>query len=172
MIDIELARQHPTWNEDDPRIVQAVRDILRDHGVRQAQISLAVVDDATIHDVNRRYLNHDYATDVLSFLLESEGDRLEGEIVVSADTASETARGVGWPAADELLLYVVHATLHLVGYDDAEPTDRDRMRDKERHYLQAFGLNPCYESDSPVPEAPGSAAGRSAAGEREAGGAG
>jgi probable rRNA maturation factor len=103
------------------------------------------VDDATIRPINARHLGHDYATDVLSFLLERTGDRLEGEVIVSAETAHRDAPRYHWTPADELLLYVIHGTLHLVGYDDLEPELKRRMRTQERLHLKEFGLIPNYE---------------------------
>ena len=55
---------------------------------------MAVVDDPTIHDLNRRFLDHDEPTDVLSFMLDDEGGRLEGDVIVSADTAARTRRAI------------------------------------------------------------------------------
>jgi probable rRNA maturation factor len=122
-----------------------VRHVLEAEGWQDAEVSLAVVDDPTIHELNRRYLGHDYPTDVLSFLLSDDGARrLEGEVVVSADTAARSAEQFGWTAGDELLLYVIHGTLHLAGYDDQSPDDLARMRDRERTHLAAFGLQPRY----------------------------
>jgi probable rRNA maturation factor len=123
---------------------KAVRAILKDAGVQSSEISVAVVDDATMHALNRKHLDHDYPTDVLSFLLEHEGEHLEGEVIVSADYAAREAAIYGWTTDDELLLYAIHGTLHLVGYDDQEPAAKQRMRDRERHYLHAFGLTPRY----------------------------
>ncbi len=131
---------------DRQRLREAVRAILAGEGVSRAEVSLAIVDDPTIHRLNRQFLQHDYATDVLSFLLEESSApwRIEGEVIASADTAMRSAEEYGWAPADELLLYVVHGTLHLVGYDDHEPDDRTVMRERERHYLAAFGLQPRY----------------------------
>ena len=50
-----------------------------------------------------------------------DSDGLEGEVIVGAETALRTAPRYGWPPHDELLLYVVHGTLHLVGHDDRTP---------------------------------------------------
>ena len=61
-----------------------------------------------IHELNRRYLNHDWPTDVLSFTLDDDDDGLAGEIIVSADTATVAAERYGWKMADEILLYVIH----------------------------------------------------------------
>ena len=95
----------------------------------------------------RRYLAHDYATDVLSFLLAEEDDYREGEVVVSAETALREAPSYGWAATDELLLYVLHGTLHLLGYDDRAREDRAAMRDKERSYLLQLGCRSCPAAD-------------------------
>jgi probable rRNA maturation factor len=70
---------------------------------------------------------------------------LEGEIIVSAETAATAAQRFGWSSDDELLLYVVHGTLHLVGYDDTNPPARSEMRSKEQLYLAEFGLDPRYD---------------------------
>ena len=103
--------------------------------MRSAEISIAIVDDETIHDLNRRYLKHDYATDVLSFVLDRDEGHLDGEVIASAETASRVGRQFSAPADDELLLYVVHGMLHLVGFDDQTPAAAKRMRKEEQKIL-------------------------------------
>lgn len=147
MIEIELSNQQDTYRVDEPRIVAAVERILQDEGIRKGNVSIAIVDDATIHELNRRYLQHDYPTDVLSFPLERRRGYLEGEVILSADTACANCSRFGWTLDDELLLYAVHGTLHLVGYDDATPEVRQQMREREMHYLAGFGLEARYEED-------------------------
>ena len=107
-----------------------------------AAISIAVVDDPTIHELNHKYLDHDWPTDVLSFVLQEDERHLEGEIIISADTAEAAAAEFGWPAAAEQLLYVIHGTLHLVGYRDKTPSEIQAMRAAEAKYLRKFGLEP------------------------------
>ena len=114
--------------------------MLADSEFETAYVSIAVVDDPTIHGLNVQYLGHDYPTDVLSFVLEESTDRVEGELVVSADTAMRESQEAGWSPQDELLLYVIHGSLHLVGYDDHEPTDQIEMYAAEAHYLQRMGI--------------------------------
>ncbi len=146
MICVELANRqsHPV---DEGRLLEAVRRILSDQQVADAQISLALVNDAEIHTINRQFLAHDEPTDVLSFLLERSEREFLGEIVVSYETAQRVARGYGWDLESELLLYVIHGALHLVGYDDTTPELGREMRRQERHYLLGFGLTPAEESD-------------------------
>ncbi len=125
--NLRLSNQQSRHPVDEAQLIEAATAVLQDSAFSSAAISLAVVDDATIHELNRRYLDHDWPTDVLSFVLEDDGDHLEGEVILSADTAAAAAAEVGWPAADEQLLYVIHGMLHLVGYDDKS---RGRRRAK------------------------------------------
>lgn len=139
---VEVANCQTIHNVDGARLKQAVEVVLTGEKIADAVVSVAVVDDRSIHELNRRHLQHDYPTDVLSFLFDHEHDRLEGEIVVSADTAAEQARRYQSEFADELLLYVVHGTLHLSGYDDCTPAERRSMRRLERRYLSQLGVTP------------------------------
>jgi probable rRNA maturation factor len=144
---------------DPARIEQVVRDALQSEQVVAAEISVALVNDERMHQLNRKHLGHDNSTDVLSFLLDchvesassadphqppGRGKRLDGEVVVCAETAAREAGRFGWETGDELLLYVVHGVLHLCGYDDASDADRERMRLREADILQIRGLTPNY----------------------------
>ncbi len=145
---VEIANQQADCRVDEQRICQAVRDILREEKIAAGEVSVAIVDDPTIQALNARHLGHDYPTDVISFLLDRRGDYLEGEVVVSIDTARAVAAELAWPAEDELLLYVVHGTLHLVGYGDDSDAARERMRRRERLHLAPFGLEPPWDENS------------------------
>ena len=147
MITIEVTNEQAELPVDEGRLMRAARMILDDASIHEARISLAVVDDPTIQRLNREYLKHDEATDVLSFVLERQERRLEGEVVVSADTARQAASSFGWSADDELLLYVIHGMLHLTGCDDDTPERLAAMRARERTYLARFGLEPHEEID-------------------------
>jgi probable rRNA maturation factor len=144
-IQVEVNNQQTAMAADVDRLVELVRDVFHGEGIQSAIISVALVDDATIRRLNRQYLSHDYATDVLSFPLQDEGDGLEGEIVISGQTAARMATRYGWSAGEELMLYAVHGCLHLVGYDDANDAQRMRMRRAEQDYLRRFGLTPRYD---------------------------
>ncbi|MBW3596171.1 MAG: rRNA maturation RNase YbeY [Planctomycetes bacterium] len=147
MIDVEVTNRQSAVAVDAERLSAAVREVLQQADVAEASVSLAVVDDEEIHRLNRLHLEHDRPTDVLSFLLDN-GERLEGEIVISADTASATAPKFGWTTGDELLLYAIHGALHLVGYDDQDPAAQAEMRQQEAALLARFGLSPRYEETS------------------------
>lgn len=139
-LSVAIADQQSMLSIDHDRLQQIVLRILQDAGFSGGEISLAIVDDPTIHELNRNYLNHDYPTDVLSFPLEIELDRLEGEVIVSAETAIREAAEIDWSPETELLLYVIHGVLHLVGHDDHDPVGRPKMRAAEKEYLLIAGV--------------------------------
>ena len=150
MFVVEISNRQDLFDLDLKQIETLAIRILQGEGIPSAQLSIAIVDDLTIHELNRQYLNHDYPTDVLSFLLHADSEKLEGEVVVSAETAARAAVHFGWTAANELLLYVVHGVLHLVGYDDSEDEPRQEMRSRERFYLAQENLVLSYDEQERV----------------------
>ncbi|MDA7978496.1 MAG: rRNA maturation RNase YbeY [Pirellulales bacterium] len=142
---IEIADRQDLMRVDQARISQAVARILSDAEITSGELSIAIVDNREIHELNRRFLQHDFPTDVISFPFEQEPGQWAGEIVASAEMALSTATEIGWPAEAELLLYVIHGALHLVGHDDHDTESQAKMRAAEKHYLQLL--------DVPFPEA-------------------
>ena len=126
---------------DRARMREVARVVLEGEGIGEAEISLAFVDNPTIHRLNKRYLEHDEPTDVLSFpLSEPNARKLAGELVIGAEVALAQATEHGHDVQAELALYVIHGLLHLCGHDDHETADAARMRDQERSYLRLLGL--------------------------------
>ena len=149
MIIVEVSdRQHALQIKTEA-VRQAVTMVLEGESVDTAEISVAIVDDAEMHELNRRFLNHDYPTDVLSFVLEQSDRGLDGEIIVSSETAQLRSLDEGWSALEELTLYLIHGTLHLVGYDDKTSDTRATMRDREIFHLSRLGLTRPAGSDEP-----------------------
>jgi probable rRNA maturation factor len=141
MSRISIACPQETVPIDRAHVRQVARTVLEGEGVADAEISIAFVDDATIHRLNKRYLDHDEPTDVLSFpLSEPNARRLAGELVIGAEVARGQAEGRGHDVRAELALYVIHGLLHLCGHDDKTERGAREMRERERHYLRALGL--------------------------------
>jgi probable rRNA maturation factor len=115
-------------------------------------LSLVLVDDAAITALNKQYLNHGYATDVLSFnLLDGKAIKLPprqkplwGEIVISGQTALRQAEEHALAPHWELEHLVAHGILHLLSYDDAAPQQKKLMEERALKLLQAFNAD--YES--------------------------
>ncbi len=151
---IEITGQHTTSDADRSFFTDAIRRVLQEENVASATISLVFVDDAEIHRINREFLEHDHPTDVISFLLNDASEAaaaadlvppdvtINGELIVSTETAWREAGSHGWSPRAELLLYVVHGLLHLCGYDDLTDTTRPEMRSRERELLKLWGYCP------------------------------
>jgi probable rRNA maturation factor len=126
---------------DRGRMREIVRTLLAGEDIGDFEISLAFVDNETIHVLNKRYLDHDEPTDVLSFpLSDPSAKKLSGELVIGVEVAKERAEEMGHAVDAELALYVIHGLLHLCGYDDKRPDAEREMRSRERHWLAQFGL--------------------------------
>ena len=96
-----------------------------------------------ILDVNMKYLQHDYFTDIITFDY-CEKDFLNGDLFISIDSVRENALYYGTEFADELNRVMVHGLLHLIGYDDHSEEDIKMMRYKENYYLE---LRKAMEND-------------------------
>lgn len=147
MVKVTIHKRAAAVGFESRRIRAAVKAALALGGVTDGAVTVVVVDDPAIHELNRRHLEHDYPTDVLSFAIEQGDGYVEGDIVVSADTAVRMAPRYGWAADDELLLYAVHGALHLAGFDDLEPEKLAAMRAAEREVLAQFGLAASYDGN-------------------------
>jgi probable rRNA maturation factor len=151
-IAVEISDTQRHLRADAAELARLVRNVLAGEGVRRAEVSLVLLDNSSIHELNRRHLGHDWPTDVIAFRLSEPADPvLSAEVVVSAEMAAATAREAGTDPLDELALYVVHGLLHLCGYDDQTADQRAAMRRREAEVLKREGRTDTFERVGPVP---------------------
>jgi len=117
-------------------------------GVAQpVALTVVLVDDATIHDLNRRFLDHDEPTDVITFALDAADDdaafvlpaadafRQLGEIYISCERAASQSAEWGSEPRREVRFLVAHGVLHLLGWDDATAEARAAMLARQEAIL-------------------------------------
>jgi len=137
-------------SEVDPPIVGWLEaraiDAARAAGVRYGELSLAVVGDVQMAQLHEQYKDVPGTTDVLTFDLgeDLDADSIEGEIIICLDEAMRQAAERGHSVRHELLLYVVHGILHLLGEDDHDPEDFKRMHAREDQILTQLGLGAVF----------------------------
>ncbi|MEE8146561.1 MAG: rRNA maturation RNase YbeY [Longimicrobiales bacterium] len=102
----------------------AVDLVLRDAGVTDGEISLALLDDQAIRELNRTYLGRDRPTDVMAFALHEEGESLLGDIYVGHEQALRQAGEMAVPLIEELVRLTIHGTLHVLGHGHPETDAR------------------------------------------------
>ena len=134
MLRVQIENIHRGRRLEKSRIRAIVRRVLRVEGVSAGDITVIFVGMRYCRIINRRFLNHDYATDVLAFPL-SEDKHLEAEIYVNMDRAVPQAKEYGVSVANEIARLVIHGTLHLVGYNDTTRKDSRKMRHAEDVHL-------------------------------------
>jgi len=94
--------------------------------------------DAYLLDINKRFLQHDFYTDIISFDLSDQKEKLIGDIYISVDRVKENAKTEGNLYTHELLRVIFHGALHFCGYKDKKPADVKVMRSMEDKWLKAY----------------------------------
>lgn len=100
-------------------------------------VSVIFCSDNYILDINQRFLQHDYFTDIITFDY-SEGEKISGDLFISVDSVRENSIEYGTEFEEELHRVIVHGILHLIGYDDHTDEDIRTMRSKENYYLSLY----------------------------------
>ncbi|MFZ7130734.1 MAG: rRNA maturation RNase YbeY [Eubacteriales bacterium] len=112
------------------------------------EVSMSLVDNEEIHQLNLRYRHKDCPTDVLSFPMLVSGEAfpdtpviLFGDIIISIEKAMEQAKEYGHPFRRELCYLAIHGMFHLLGYDHIKDKDKEIMRQKEKEVIQRIQLD-------------------------------
>ncbi len=133
---IFTTNNHPSLHFPKRETFRAIRSVLKDESARSFRLSVVFVGSRTIRAINRRFLGHDYVTDVISFPLGEEHEPgAQAEIYVNLDRAKSQARDYRVSFAEETRRLLIHGTLHLRGYFDASPRQKARMTRREDFHL-------------------------------------
>ena len=153
-IVVQIATNFKGINVCLPKLKKLVKTICNRftrHETRDTryEISIAIVDDAEIRNINSQFLNRQSTCDCLSFdLSDDEGSRSSKlfELVVNGEMAVEQANLRGHSSEAELALYITHGLLHNLGFDDSTQSGAQKMHDTEDEILQQLGYGPVYNS--------------------------
>jgi len=149
-----IARQTNVPELSDSAIRRAVRAALAPCRAGRVEVGVALLNGPSVRKLNARYLRRRGQTDVLAFDLSDRKDRstgLLGEIVVNVELARRRAARYRSPARSEIMLYILHGCLHLVGYDDRDPAEAVRMHCREDDLLERLGYGRTYTRVGEVP---------------------
>ena len=118
----------------------------------RSELCVSLVSDGDMRELNRRYRQIDATTDVLCFPQKSEANPdLLGDIVISYQTALRHSRRLEITVEEELRLLIVHAVLHLLGFDHKKKKEREMMREKEKEVLdylaETIRLDPMFSRE-------------------------
>jgi len=146
-IVVKITKDYKDLDVSLPKLKKLVAHICKGFDLNSAVVGIAIVDDAESRRLNKQFLNRNRPTDCLSFDL-SEDDRSKSfELAVNGQRAREQARLRGHDPEAELALYVTHALLHNLGFDDSTPEKAKKMHETEDEILQNLGFGFVYNTD-------------------------
>ena len=157
-IIIHVAKNFKDIDLSTPEIKKIVKNVCNrfaEHETRNTgyEVSIAIVDDNEIRELNRRFLNRRAATDCLSFDLsdDEKGPKIF-DLVVNGQMAVRQASLRGHSGKAELALYITHGLLHNLGFDDSTQSLARKMHQTEDEILQQLGYGLVYNKDTSIKE--------------------
>jgi len=101
-------------------------------------VNIILCNDDYLLELNRRYLNHESLTDILTFSYDNKVNKVLGDIFISIERVKENAKKFRQELYIELCRVFVHGILHLLGYNDKKRKEKQEMKLKEDYYLKKF----------------------------------
>ena len=115
-----------------------IESIFKKENKRLDFINYIFCSDKNLLTINKKFLNHDFYTDVITFNLSENNQHISAEVYVSIDRVRDNAKKIGTSINSELHRVLFHAALHLCGYDDKKKIELERMRRKEEELLAKY----------------------------------
>jgi rRNA maturation RNase YbeY len=120
---------------DQSKITKWIKQVAAGQGKKTGPIHYIFCDDERMLEVNKKFLQHDYYTDIITFDY-SRGKVISGDIFIGTDTVKSNAEGLGVDFENELHRVVIHGILHLCGHHDKTPGEREKMTVMENESLE------------------------------------
>jgi len=118
----------------DKNIFKKIDNLILKENKTEGELSFIFCSDDYLLDMNKKYLNHNFYTDVITFDY-CENDIVSGDVFISVDRIKENAQTYKTSFEKELQRVMIHGVLHLVGYKDKTEEEQKQMREKESQYL-------------------------------------
>jgi len=119
------------------RVEEIVRVVIGNEFKKIGTINIIFTNNKKILEINKKFLNHHYYTDVITFN-NSKKDTIAGDIFISTEQVDRNAKEYLTTNKNETIRVIIHGLLHLIGYDDKELRDLHIMRSKEDMYLSTI----------------------------------
>jgi len=122
------------------RIKELINKVIAEEGKISGDLNFILTNDNSLREMNRKYLKHNYFTDVIIFGW-GEGRVVEGEVYISVDTVKRNAQNYKVSYKSEILRVIIHGTLHLLGYNDKSMIEKIEMRRLEDMWLERYNTD-------------------------------
>jgi len=126
---------------DKKKTINLVIMLAKEFGCKVSSIEANFIDSGSILEINRKYLGHNYCTDIITFDYSYEKNNLDGELFISLPEAAENSKKYRVSIDDELSRLIIHGILHLIGYDDKTPAEKKIMKIQEDKFIKKYQKN-------------------------------
>lgn len=124
--------------DEQENLIRWIGECAAHEGFTIDEITYIFCSDEYLLSVNQQYLQHDDYTDIITFPYSDRDSVISGDIYISVERVRDNARRFHTTFEDELRRVIIHGVLHLVGYIDSSPADKDFMHQKEDYYLERY----------------------------------
>jgi probable rRNA maturation factor len=147
-LEVHVTRPIGLKHPSDEVLRTAIQAALEHHGRHSARIGVAIVNDEEMATAHETYLADSGTTDVITFdMSDEQSDDIEGELMICLDVARRESARRGHSVEAELVLYVVHGVLHLLGYDDTTDESFAAIHAMENELLESLGFGRVFDRD-------------------------
>lgn len=118
--------------------IKLIENLFKTENKNLTRLNYVFCSDNYLQKINKKFLNHDTLTDVITFLLSTQKQPVIAEIYISTERVQENAKNYQVSYQNELLRVMIHGALHLCGYSDKSKSKKEIMRKREDFYLNKF----------------------------------
>ena len=120
------------------KLHQYVKFITQHLNLSIKSLEINFINSEAMKEINKKFLSHDYSTDIITFNYSDSQNIIDGEIFISVDDAKENAKKFKVKFVEEIGRLVAHGILHLIGFDDTTPDKRKKMKNQENQLLKKY----------------------------------
>lgn len=136
MSSINFLNEDLSYNVVKKKLLRSwILNTIKNEGSTIESINYIFTSDSFLYNLNIEYLNHDTFTDIITFQYNEIGEAIQSDIFISIERLRENAKTYKQKLLDEVHRIIIHGTLHLLGYKDKSPSEKEEMTSKEDYYL-------------------------------------
>lgn len=136
MSSINFLNEDLSYNVVKKKLLRSwILNTIKNEGSTIESINYIFTSDSFLYNLNIEYLNHDTFTDIITFQYNEVGEAIQSDIFISIERLRENAKTYKQKLLDEVHRIIIHGTLHLLGYKDKSPSEKEEMTSKEDYYL-------------------------------------
>ena len=133
MISVSLVKRYHNVRISLNRLEEIVQFVCRKEKISDGELSFVIINERTMRGMNKKFLTHDYSTDIITFPLEKMP--LQAEVFINGEKIKSQAKEFKVSEKNELIRLIVHGTLHALGYSDKTTMKKKRMYELQEKYV-------------------------------------